>query len=77
MSDDSIEVILVKLQRLEEMITCVHDEVRRTNGRVTALELEEARWQGEQAAKKPYVNVFFAVLGYSIAGAIGFYFFTK
>ena len=77
MSDDSIQVILVKLEHLEGMITRVHDEVKRTNGRVMALELEEARWQGEQAVKKPYVNVFFAVLGYSVAGFISFYFFTR
>ena len=77
MTNSDINVILIKLEHLESMMTSIHEEVKRTNGRVTLLELEEARWQGEQAAKKPYVNVFFAVLGYSVAGFISFYFFTR
>lgn len=77
MTNSDINVILIKLEHLEAMMASIHKEVKSTNGRVTVLELEEARWQGEQAVKKPYVNVFFAVLGYSIAAAITFYFFTK
>lgn len=77
MTNSDINVILIKLEHLESMMTSIHEEVKRTNGRVTVLELEEARWQGEQAVKKPYVNVFFAVLGYSVAGFISFYFFTR
>lgn len=51
MSEADIAVILNRLDQLEETLKEVHREVKRTNGRVTDLEMEEARWQGEQRGK--------------------------
>lgn len=51
MSEADIAVILNRLDQLEETLREVHKEVKRTNGRVTDLEMEEARWEGEQRGK--------------------------
>lgn len=52
MSEDSVQVILVKLQHLEDTLCQIHEEVKRTNGRVTELELQEAAWKGKEEGKK-------------------------
>lgn len=52
MSDDNVQVILVRLQHMEEMLAQIHSEVKRTNGRVTALEMSNAQYDGEQRAKR-------------------------
>lgn len=52
MSEDSVQVILLRLQHMEQMLEQIHAEVKRTNGRVTALEMENAKFDGEQRAKR-------------------------
>jgi hypothetical protein len=52
MSEDSIQVIMVKLEHLEGLLSQVHTEVKRTNGRVTALEMENARHDGDRRGKQ-------------------------
>lgn len=52
MSEDSVQVILLRLQHMEQMLEQIHSEVKRTNGRVTALEMENAKFDGEQRAKR-------------------------
>jgi hypothetical protein len=52
MSDDNVQVILLRLQHMEEMLAQIHEQVKRTNGRVTALEMENAKYDGEQRAKR-------------------------
>jgi hypothetical protein len=52
MSEDSIQVIMVKLEHLESLLSQVHTEVKRTNGRVTALEMENARHDGDRRGKQ-------------------------
>ena len=51
MTSSDINVILVKLEHLSNMIDSIHEQVKLTNGRVTALELEEARMQGDRRSK--------------------------
>ena len=53
-TSSDIEVIMVKLQHLEEMLTSVHEEVKRTNGRVTELEMSEAKWQGGVESRRMF-----------------------
>ena len=54
MTNSDINVIMVKLQHLEDLLASVHDEVRRTNGRVTELEIEEAKWQGGVESRRMF-----------------------
>jgi hypothetical protein len=51
-SEDSIQVIMVKLEHMEQLLSQVHAEVKRTNGRVTALEMENARHDGDRRGKQ-------------------------
>lgn len=51
MSEDSVQVILVKLEHMENLISQIHEQVKRTNGRVTALEMENARREGDRRGK--------------------------
>jgi hypothetical protein len=52
MSSDSVEVIMVKLEHMEGLISQIHEEVKRTNGRVTMLEMENARHDGDRRGKQ-------------------------
>jgi hypothetical protein len=52
MSEDSVQVILIRLEHMQNMLDQIHAEVKRTNGRVTNLEMENAKFDGEQRAKR-------------------------
>ena len=52
MQDDSLQVILVRLSHMDKTLAQIHEEVKRTNGRVISLEMEQARWEGEFRAKR-------------------------
>ena len=51
MSTDDINLILYRLVQMEQMLKDIHTEVKRTNGRVTALELDQARNDGDRRGK--------------------------
>lgn len=71
MSEADIAVILSRLDQLEETLREIHGEVKRTNGRVTDLEMSEARWQGSEKAKEMQRIIFTSVLsGALLAGLI-------
>lgn len=73
MSEDSVNIILFRLQHMEEMLNQIHDEVKRTNGRVTELELQAERWKGEADGKRVQSVVLTSVLsGGILAGVIWF-----
>ena len=40
--DDNVQVILFRLAHMEKTLTAIHEEVKRTNGRVTGLEMLNA-----------------------------------
>lgn len=44
--------IYTALGRLDEKVDQIHDQVRRTNGRVTKLELDEAKRQGQEGERE-------------------------
>lgn len=70
MSEDSVQVILIKLEHLEETLTQIHDEVRRTNGRVTALEMENAKWDGVAEGKRMQTVIATSVISGGILAAV-------
>ena len=57
MSEDSVEVIMLKLEHLDQMLCQVHEEVKRTNGRVTELEMKNARKEGADKHRAPFATV--------------------
>jgi len=68
-----VDVIMVKLQHLEEMLISVHEEVKRTNGRVTELEMEEAKWQGGVESRRMFQMILTTVAsGCVLAGVVWF-----
>ena len=73
MSDDNVQVILVRLEHLEMVLSQIHAEVKRTNGRVTDLELQSERWKGEADGKRIQGMIATSVLsGGILAGVIWF-----
>ena len=73
MSNDSIEVIILRLQHMEDLLNQIHSEVKRTNGRVTSLEMESAKWDGVAEGKRMQTMIITSVLsGGILAGVIWF-----
>ena len=74
MTSSDINVIMVKLQHLEDLLASVHDEVRRTNVRVTELEIEEAKWQGGVESRRMFRMILTTVAsGCVLAGVVWFF----
>ena len=73
MTTSEVDVIMVKLQHLEDMLISVHEEVKRTNGRVTELEMEEAKWQGGAESRRMFRMILTTVAsGCVLAGVVWF-----
>ena len=73
MTSSDINVIMVKLQHLEDLLASVHEEVKRTNGRVTELEMEEAKWQGGVESRRMFQMILTTVAsGCVLAGVVWF-----
>jgi hypothetical protein len=70
MSEDSVQVILLRLQHMEQMLEQIHAEVKRTNGRVTSLEMENAKYSGEQRARRMQTVVITTVVSGSLLAAV-------
>jgi hypothetical protein len=70
MSEDSVQVILLRLQHMERMLEQIHAEVKRTNGRVTSLEMENAKYDGEQRARRMQTVVVTTVVSGSLLAAV-------
>ena len=73
MTSSDINVIMVKLQHLEDMLMSVHEEVKRTNGRVTELEMDHAKWDGVAEGKRMQTVIATSVIsGGILAGVVWF-----
>jgi hypothetical protein len=73
MSEESTDVIILRLQHMEELLMQIHSEVKRTNGRVTRLEMENAKYDGMVEGKRMQTMIATSVLsGGILAGIIWF-----
>ena len=74
MSEDSVQVIMVKLEHMESVISQIHEEVKRTNGRVTELEMESAEWRGRLESRRMFQMILTTVTsGCVLAGVVWFF----
>ena len=72
-NDDNVQVILYRLELMEKTLEQIHTEVKRTNGRVTELEMINAAYDGELKAKYVQRVVLTTVLsGAILAGVVWF-----
>lgn len=72
-NDDNVQVILFRLELMEKTLEQIHTEVKRTNGRVTELEMVNAAYNGELKAKYIQRVVLTTVLsGALLAGIVWF-----
>jgi hypothetical protein len=72
-NDDNVQVILYRLELMEKTLEKIHAEVKRTNGRVTELEMVNAAYDGELKAKYVQRVVLTTVLsGAILAGVVWF-----
>jgi hypothetical protein len=72
-SEDSIQVIMIKLEHMEGLISQIHEEVKRTNGRVTELEMDHAKWDGVAEGKRMQTVIATSVIsGGILAGVVWF-----
>jgi hypothetical protein len=72
-NDDNVQVILFRLELMEKTLEQIHTEVKRTNGRVTELEMVNAAYNGELKAKYIQRVIFTTVLsGALLAGIVWF-----
>jgi hypothetical protein len=69
-TSSDINVILLKLEHLEGMMTSIHEEVKRTNGRVTELEMSSAKWNGIVEGKRMQTIIATSVISGGILAAI-------
>jgi outer membrane murein-binding lipoprotein Lpp len=73
MSEDGTDVILLRLLHIEETLDQIYSEVKRTNGRVTRLEMESAKWDGVAEGKRMQTMIITSVIsGCFLAGIIWF-----
>ena len=70
MSEDSISVIMIKLEHMESLISQIHEEVKRTNGRVTELEMNNAKWSGVVEGKRMQTVIATSVISGGILAAV-------
>lgn len=73
MSESDITLILHRLDELDKKLMEIHSEVKRTNGRVTQLEIEEAKWQAKDEAKRPYGTVITTVIAYGLLAVLAWF----
>lgn len=73
MSEGDIQLILHRLDEMDARLCQIHDEVKRTNGRVTELEMHDAWVQGKHDAKRMQHMIMGTVIsGGVLAGIIWF-----
>lgn len=70
MSEGDIQLILHRLDKQDETLLRIHEEVRRTNGRVSALEIEEAKWKAKEEAAKTQRTIAATVISGGMLAAI-------
>lgn len=73
MSEGDIQILLHRLDQLEEHLRAINQKVTATNGRVTKLELERARQEGMADGRRMFGVIATSVIsGGMLAGIIWF-----
>ena len=73
MSDENVSVILHRLEEMDKRLCEIHEEVKKTNGRVTSLEIENAKYDGVNEGKRMQTMIVTSVLsGGILAGIVWF-----
>jgi len=70
MSESDINVILHRLDEMKDRLDQIHSEVKRTNGRVTELEIENAKWDGVAEGKRMQTVIATSVISGGILAAV-------
>jgi len=70
MSESDINVILHRLDEMKDRLDQIHSEVKRTNGRVTDLEIENAKWDGVAEGKRMQTVIATSVISGGILAAV-------
>ena len=70
MSSDDINIILYRLEKIDETLAAIHEEVKRTNGRVNQLELVNAEYEGQQKVRRKQEIVAMTVVSGALVAAI-------
>jgi hypothetical protein len=61
---------MIKLEHMESLISQIHEEVKRTNGRVTTLEMDNAKWDGVAEGKRMQTVIATSVISGGILAAV-------
>ena len=69
MTEPDINIILHTLKQHEQILADIYVEVKRTNGRVTELEMREAEWQAIEVMKEKQATVYKMIFGTVISGS--------
>lgn len=70
MSEDSVAIILHRLDEMSARLNQIHEEVKKTNGRVTALEMENAKWKGFSEGRRIHGMIAASVISGGMLAAI-------
>jgi len=70
MSESDINLILHRLDEMKDRLDQIHSEVKRTNGRVTDLEMENAKWDGVAEGKRMQTVIATSVISGGILAAV-------
>jgi hypothetical protein len=68
-SDENVSVILHRLEEMDKRLCQIHAEVRKTNGRVTSLEMENAKWKGFAEGRRIHGMIAASVISGGILAA--------
>ena len=70
MNEDTAGIILHRLDEMSERLGEIHSEVKKTNGRVTALEMENAKWKGFAEGRRIHGMIAASVVSGGILAAM-------
>lgn len=67
---ENIAILLHRLDQLKDQLDQIHLEVKKTNGRVTSLEMENAKWKGFAEGRRLHGMIAASVVSGGILAAI-------
>ena len=70
MSEADIQIILHRLDEMSKELQEIHAKVTKTNGRVSELELQNARWEGIVEGRRIHGMIAASVISGGVLAAI-------